>query len=362
MARWFRSYRPGPDDALTVLRAINELSTELRRGYEPAARLFADAAVTILGAEAVAVTDEDRILVAAGSPPPWDEAVEEHTRIVLERRRGTNATVYDISFDGGPRSVAVSVVELGGVPVGTLHVLSSAGDELRLKEQTEFTRVVSTQLELAELEQSRAYAAEAELKALRAQISPHFLQNSLTAIAGLINTDPAQARQLVATFAGFLRASFRTPTDLTTLAEELRLVEAYLELENARFSGRFEVDLNIAPEALSVRLPFLTVQPLVENAIRHGLERQLGPGRLSIVALDRGPEITIQVEDDGVGIDPDRLQRALDGSESTPHVGIMAVDTRLRKTFGPDYGLVITTATGAGTSVSMRLPKSHTGG
>jgi two-component system LytT family sensor kinase len=361
MARLFRplfgASQREPEGSLQLLQAINELSTELRQGFAPAARVCAEATRTVLGAEAVAVTGEERILATAGHPPPWSAAVEEHTQAVLERRRGTRPTVYEISFEQGHRSVAVSVIVLGDVPVGTIHVLSPHQTDLRLKEQSELARLVSTQLELAELEQSRAYAAEAELKALRAQISPHFLQNSLTAIAGLINSDPARARELVATFAGFLRASFRTPTDLTPLSEELRLVEAYLELENTRFSGRFEVKLNIAPEALSVRLPFLSVQPLVENAIRHGLETRAGPGRLTIAAQDAGPEIVITIEDDGVGIDPDQLQRAIDGSEATPHVGIMAVDTRLRKTFGPDYGLVITTAAGAGTEVSMRLPK-----
>ena len=173
----------------------------------------------------------------------------------------------------------------------------------------------------------------------------------------MVNTDPIRARDLIVTFAEFLRASFRTQTDLTTVAEELRLVEAYLELEQARFEGRFNVALNIAPEALPVQVPFLTLQPVVENAISHGLETRVGAGRLSIVAENAGPEVAIHIEDDGVGIDPTQLERALSGNDSTSHVGILAVDTRLRSTFGPEYGLVIETGANAGTKVTIRLPK-----
>jgi len=150
-------------------------------------------------------------------------------------------------------------------------------------------------------------------------------------------------------------------TDLTTVAEELRLVEAYLELEQARFGSRFDVSLNIAPEALPVRLPFLSIQPLVENAIRHGLEARAGKGQLRIVAVNAGPEIAISVADDGVGIDPQQLERALGGEDSASHVGILAVDTRLRSTFGNEYGLTIETGKNAGTEITIRLPKYHPG-
>ena len=148
---------------------------------------------------------------------------------------------------------------------------------------------------------------------------------------------------------------------LTTVAEELRLVEAYLELEQARFGNRFDVSLNIAPEALPVRLPFLSIQPLVENAIRHGLEARAGKGQLRIVAVNAGPEIAISVADDGVGIDPLQLERALGGGDSASHVGILAVDTRLRSTFGNEYGLTIETGKNAGTEITIRLPKYHPG-
>ena len=347
---------------LGLLTALNELSLVLLDGFdERAASEIARTAKVALDARAVAVTNDSSILASVGLESElWRTAVEEQTLAIVEGRRVNQPTVYQLTTGREESEVAAAPLLFEDVIIGTIHLLS-ASLASQLEELTQFARLVSTQLQLAELEQSRADAAEAELRALRAQVSPHFIHNSLTAIAGLINTEPEMARDLVVTFADFLRASFRTQTDLTTVAEELRLVEAYLTLEQARFGSRFAVSLNIAPESLPVRLPFLSVQPLVENAIRHGLESRSGEGVLRIVAENAGPEITISVADDGVGIDPQHLERALSGRDSSSHVGILAVDTRLRSTFGDEYGLTIETGPNAGTEITIRLPKYHPG-
>lgn len=343
--------------ALDVLSSVNELSDALRGGLDSSSAMhIASAARQILDAQSVVVTSTDGILAQTGKAVGWLDVVDEQTSAVLDRRRIEHPTVYEFSDGAAAGQVAVAVLTADGVPMGTMHVLiGPSGHQLR--ELAELASIVSSQLELAELESSRAYAAEAELRALRAQISPHFLHNALTAIAGLVHTDPERARSLIATLAEFLRVSFRPKTEMTTLAEELMLVETYIELEQARFGERFAVTLNVAPEALPVQLPFLSIQPLVENAIRHGLEARPGRGTLSIVAENAGPEIAIHVEDDGVGIEPDRLSAALSGSGDTSHLGILAVDTRLRHRFGPDYGLTISTGANAGTKVTVRLPK-----
>lgn len=350
---------PPKSSNLHLLRLISGLAHSIRCGFDhESAREIAQAALQVLDAEAVAVTEYDEVLAIEGSPPAgFAEIAHAQATVVLDRRRLRRPTLYEATLGNQAVEVTVAVLTANELPRGTLHVVAKAGVGSHMNELHEFAEVVSSQLELAEVEQARAYAAEAELRSLRAQVSPHFIHNALTAIASLIRTDPERARSLIAVMASFLRSNFRTQTELTSVTEELKLVKQYVELEQARFEGRYHVSLRIAPESLPVQLPYLTLQPIVENAFRHGLEKKPGPGRLTIVAENVGPEVLIHIEDDGVGADPDKLAEALAGSGATPHVGILAVDTRLRSQFGPEYGLTISTNRNAGTKVTIRLPK-----
>ncbi|MDF2807128.1 MAG: sensor histidine kinase, partial [Cellulosimicrobium sp.] len=200
--------------------------------------------------------------------------------------------------------------------------------------------------------------AQAELRALRAQISPHFVYNALGAIASFISTDPERARDLVLDFADFTRYSFRGRGDFTTLADELRSIHSYVELERARFGERLAVTLQIAPESLTTVIPFLSVQPLVENAVRHGLEPKERGGTIVITARDEGTQTEITVEDDGVGMDP-AVVRELLTSRGSEHVGLRNVDRRVRQLYGDDHALDIETAPGSGTLVRLRVPRSQ---
>ncbi|WP_137723448.1 histidine kinase [Prescottella subtropica] len=259
--------------------------------------------------------------------------------------------------------------------VGVLAVVTtSEPGPAMLGALTEVARYVCGQLALAELDASRARLDRAEVRALRAQISPHFIYNALGTIASFVRTDPDRARELVLEFADFTRYSFRAAGEYTVLADELRNIDRYLTLERARFGDQLEVRLQVAPEVLSVVLPFLALQPLVENAVRHGLSGRADGGTVTIVAADAGPDAVISVEDDGVGMDPEllrsgELDAVVPGAEGShdsniseaAHVGLANVDDRLRAAFGNDYGLVVETAPGAGTKVSMRVPKFRPG-
>jgi len=252
-----------------------------------------------------------------------------------------------------------------GAVVGTLSALTSSASTARfglVRAATEVARYVSTQLELAELDDSRSRLAQAEVRALRAQISPHFVYNALNTIASFVRTDPEEARELLLEFADFTRYSFRNAGEFTTLAEELRNVDRYLTLERARFGDRLQVRLQVAPEVLPVVLPFLALQPLVENAVRHGLSNKPNGGTISVTAEDAGTECLINVEDDGVGMDPAELRELMNDSHvSGAHVGLGNVHDRLRSAFGDDYGLVVETERGAGMKVSLRVPKFRVG-
>jgi two-component system LytT family sensor kinase len=117
------------------------------------------------------------------------------------------------------------------------------------------------------------------------------------------------------------------------------------------------ISLMIAPEVLPVTVPYLAIQPIVENAVRHGIARKEGGGAVSISATDRGSEAEICIEDDGIGADPEAVRRALDGQGDSDSVGLGNVDARLRQVYGDDFGLAVETAPGAGTKVTFRVPK-----
>jgi two-component system LytT family sensor kinase len=255
------------------------------------------------------------------------------------------------------RTAVTAPLVMDDLVVGTLTAWTEHPSPGLARATEEVAAWVSSQLALAELARTRTRVMEAELRALRAQISPHFIYNSLAAIASFVRTDPDRARELLIDFADFTRYALRTGGPFTTLAEELRNVERYLVLEQARFGDRLQISLLIAPEVLPVTLPYLAVQPLVENAVRHGLATKEGTGHLTITARDGGSDAEISIEDDGVGTDPERVRRILDGAHAADSIGLGNVDARLRQVYGDEFGLVVETAEGAGTKVTFRVPK-----
>lgn len=370
MARW-RWLRPGQlgteADRATfrTLHTASLMTGALREGLTgPAAEQSVRHVRSLVAAPAVALTDTEALLA-------WDGGSVHHAQHAAQLARAGVAdgftTVHEHKdFDCADpactiRHAVVSPLTVEDRVVGTLQVFTGRAGAVLVRATTELARWVSGQLELGELEASRSRLMEAEVRALRAQISPHFVYNSLTAIASFVRTDPDRARELLLDFADFTRYSFRRLGDYTTLEEELDSIRRYLVLEQARFGQRLGVTLRIAPEVLPVTVPVLSLQPLVENAVRHGLAPRPEGGSVTIIGRDLDREALITIEDDGVGEDPERIRRVLAGDASLDSVGLFNVDERLRSTFGDDYGLVVETAPGAGTKVTVRVPKYAAG-
>ncbi len=314
----------------------------------------------LLGTAAVAITDTTDLLGYDGlSTHHADQAEHVALRAVESGATvvaGRTELACDVPGCLVQHAIASPLVIEDRV-AGALVALSAQTSASLLRATEEVASWVSGQLALAELDESRHRLNRAEVRALRAQISPHFVYNSLGAIASFVRTDPDRARELLLEFADFTRYSFREHGEFTTLAEELRSIERYLMLEQARFGDRLQVTLQVAPEVLGVSVPFLCLQPLVENAVRHGLESVDGGGRITIEARDADRECVIGIEDNGVGEDPERIRAVLAGDPGGDSVGLANVDERLRASFGDEYGLVVETAPGAGTRVLVRVPK-----
>ena len=320
----------------------------------------------LLASPAVTLTDTESLLV-------WEGAGEVHAITALRHAQsalssGRPSVTTDLVC-GDPdcevRTAVVAPLVLDERVVGTVGAYGPSASPGLVSAVGEVARWVSGQLELAELDESRSRLAEAQVRALRAQISPHFIFNALTAIASFVRTDPERARELLLDFADFTRYSSRTHGEYTTLAEELRSIDRYLLLEKARFGDRLQVVLRVAPEVLPVAVPYLCLQPLVENAVQHGLERGRGSGTVTVVAEDDGGLCRITVEDDGAGSDPERVRQVLAGTAEDvaghASIGLANVDARLRAVYGDEHGLVVETAPGAGTKVTVRVPKFSPG-
>ena len=364
MTRPWRRRHLGTDADRATFRTLHSASLAspaLRTGLNPAS---AERSIrhlhALLGTRAVALTDTAGVLAWQGGGQHHADQAAALAVTTVERGVTCMADRSDLpcGIAGcGTRAAIASPLVVDERVVGTLQAFTTHATAGLARAADEVAHWVSGQLELAELDASRTRLMEAEVRALRAQISPHFIYNSLGAIASFVRTDPDRARDLLLEFADFTRYSFRNHGEFTTLAEELRSVERYLLLEQARFGDRLQVTLRIAPEVLTVAVPFLCIQPLVENAVRHGLEDAEGVGHIRIVARDRGQDCVIEVEDDGAGEDPERVRRALAGDSALDSVGLGNVDGRLRNAFGDDFGLVVETAPGAGTKVVVRVPK-----
>ena len=196
-----------------------------------------------------------------------------------------------------------------------------------------------------------ASLARARLDALRLQINPHFLFNTLNAIASLIHSRPDDADEMIGSLSELLRASLLGAGDHeTTLARELETLRLFTDIERTRFGDRIRFSEDIAADTMSALLPSLILQPLVENAIRHGLEPQTGQGTVSIQAKREGSALIIIISDDGAGYDPSKPAPAGTG------IGLANTRDRLHALYGGEQSLAIAPAGARGTSVTLRIP------
>jgi len=201
-------------------------------------------------------------------------------------------------------------------------------------------------------EKLKTLAAQAELKALQAQINPHFLFNSLNTIASLISTNPPKAEEAVERLADTFRyALSASGKEFVTLRDELDFIDSYLEIEKARFGGRLKVSRDVSPEILGTPIPSLILQPLVENSIKHGFAEN-GEVRIEISGYTDGDSVKVEIEDEGRGI-PEEIRRGI----YTNGTGLRNVNERLKKTYGDDYGLEIRGNKPYGTVAMVTIPK-----
>ena len=201
--------------------------------------------------------------------------------------------------------------------------------------------------------QLEARLADARLEALRMQLHPHFLFNTLNAISTLVHRDPHAADEMIGNLSELLRATLDTTAQEIPLRQELHLLDQYLEIQQLRFGDRLQVEKEIDAAALEVKVPTLILQPLVENAIRHGIEPQTGQGKLHISAARDGQTLRLRVRDNGPAAKP--------AAEAKAGIGLVNTRSRLKELYGQAASLTLTSGSEGGFLAAIDIPCREAG-
>jgi two-component system LytT family sensor kinase len=192
--------------------------------------------------------------------------------------------------------------------------------------------------------------AEAQLQALQRQLQPHFLFNTLHAISSLMRSDVEAADVMIDRLSDLLRMSLRSNTQEVSVKQELEILQSYLAIEQTRFRDRLSVSIDVDPGVMDARVPHLLLQPLVENAVRHGIAPRARPGRIDVRVFRNGGQLQLEVQDSGDGVPPDKLSALNDG------VGLSNTRARLGHLYGPDHRFAFENLAGGGFQVSIGIP------
>ncbi len=265
------------------------------------------------------------------------------------------------------RSVAQPVVDLcrraEDVIGGDLTVrepVRSETYEIRTLSEGMEQMIARLNAQIQETTQKQASLRKAELALLQAQVNPHFLYNTMDTIIWLIEADrPQAAVEMVSNLSSFFRHSLSRGEDVISLGEEGKHVRSYLQIQQARYKDILDYTIQIDPALRGTRLPKLTLQPLVENALYHGIKLKRGKGCIAITSRMEGLDVLLQITDDGAGMTETRLEELNQAIANGERVGfgLATVHERLRLLFGPPYGLTLFSREGEGTTVTVRVPR-----
>jgi two-component system LytT family sensor kinase len=311
------------------------------------------------------VVAERREVLASEGPAFDDPQVLEAVQQVLREVQSRGGAVRRAL--AGAAVVAAPLVYRRDVLGALGFVVSENGESVNdvARAADVFARLLAMQLALAQMDQQARLAAEAELRALQAQINPHFFFNTLNTVVSYMRDDPEIARRLLLRLADLFRMNMHLSGQIIPFADEYQYIRDYLFIEQARFRDRLRVTYDIDPQVLKVGVPALSVQPLVENAVRHGIAPKNGPGtveiraRLDLLLL----RVHITVRDDGAGMPPERVAEIVQSAptDAAPRntrrgVALANVRERLRRLYGDACSLEIESTPGKGTTVHLRLP------
>lgn len=282
-------------------------------------------------ADAVAITNTQDVRAYVGRGE--EHFLDAHHKISQMTRQAVESGEQIISNNLNVHNFhSLLIIPLweNGEVSGTLKIFYCQPDHIRmsLREMAiGLSQIISTQMEVSRIEQLKQMAAKAEFSALQSKINPHFLFNALNAISTLIRIRPDEARQLIANLADFLRYNLERDVELIDIQEEIQQVRDYVAIEQARFGSKLEVVFDI--DDVHPRIPCLLIQPLVENAILHGIQPSRVAGKVVISVKKCEDDVVITITDTGVGIDQEIIDKLYQSKIDSHHIGLNNVHQRL---------------------------------
>jgi len=314
---------------------------------------------------AVAITDREQLLAFTGigmdhhlpgSPisSPWTLRAIDSGEVVYA---DGNEVPYRCSLHPNCKLGSTLVIPLRGENRKVVGTIKLYEPKHRLFSSINRTlgegiaQLLSAQILAGQYERQKQLLTQSEIKLLHAQVNPHFLFNALNTLMAVIRRDSDQACQLVQYLSTFFRKNLKRPTDVVSLADEIDHVNAYLQIEQARFQSHLQVSMNLPDELRHIRLPAFTLQPIVENAIKHGTSQLLGPGEIALRASRDDEHLVLEIEDNAGLYQPNAASNGL---------GMSLVDKRLRARFGDECGISVACEQDRFTRITLRLPLEGT--
>lgn len=354
--------------AQLTLKIADRTLAYFRKGYnEETARNTAKIIYDMTKIKAVAFTDTEKILAHVGIG-------EDHhlvgsiiqtnlTKEALSTRKYMVAnTSKEIGCGHGDcplKSAIIVPIKEEDKVIGSLKLYKGQENSITkvdIELALGLAQMFSTQIELSKIDYQRELLSRSELKALQAQINPHFLFNAINTIVSLTRTQPDNARRLLIHLGNYFRTNLQQEAEVVDLNREIEHINSYIEIEKARFGDKLEIMYNI-PQNIDCKLPPLLLQPIVENAIKHGVLGKIEGGKVEIIAEDNHRETKLVVKDNGVGISEDKLGCLFDESDNNESIGLKNVNERLKNKYGEGYGLILESEINKGTTATMVIPK-----
>ncbi|RLM07823.1 histidine kinase [Gibbsiella quercinecans] len=314
-----------------------------------------------LGIGAVAITDREKLLAFIGIGDdhhlPGTPIASAHSHHAIDHNQVVyadgNEVAYCCSINPNCKLGSTLVIPLRGENqrvIGTIKLYEPKSKLFSTINRTlgeGIASLLSAQIMAGQYERHKQLLAQSEIKLLHAQVNPHFLFNALNTLVAVIRRDGDRACELVQYLSTFFRKNLKRSDDEVSLADELEHVNAYLQIEKARFADRLEIAVSLPPELMAVRLPAFSLQPIVENAIKHGTSHMLGVGRIDIGARCEAGHLLLQVTDNAGLFQPQSHSQGL---------GMNLVDKRIRVRYGEGYGVQVVCEPEAFTRITLNVP------